>query len=154
MFAALVPKGSRILGMGLDAGGHLSHGYKISFSGYFYQAYSYNVDENGLLNYDDILKIAREVKPALIICGASAYSRIINFKKFREIADSVGAKLMNDIAHIAGAVATGLHPSPVGYADVITSTTHKTLRGARGGIIMTNDEQLAQKIDKWVFPGY
>ncbi len=152
--ASLIPRGSRILGMGLDAGGHLTHGYKISFSGYFYKSYSYNVDKNGYLNYEQILKLAKKIKPALIICGASAYSRIIDFKKFKEIANKVGAKLMADIAHISGAVATGLHPSPIGYADVITSTTHKTLRGARGGIIMTNDEELAKKIDKWVFPGY
>lgn len=145
--AALIPKGSKILGMGLSAGGHLTHGYKINFSGYFYDAYSYDVDENGFLNYDNILKIAQEVKPDLIICGASAYSRIIDFKKFKNIADTVGAKLMADIAHIAGAVATKLHPTPLGYADLVTSTTHKTLRGARGGIIMTNDSEIAKKID-------
>lgn len=152
--ASLVKPGSKILGMNLDAGGHLTHGYKISFSGTFYKPYYYGVNKDGLLDYDEIKKIAQEVKPDLIICGASAYSRFIDFKKFKEIADLVGAKLMADIAHIAGAVATGLHPSPVGYADVITSTTHKTLRGARGGVIMTNDEELAKKIDRWVFPGY
>lgn len=152
--ASLIDPGDKILGMGLDAGGHLTHGYKISFSGTFYKSFSYSVDDNGLLDYDQILKIAQEVKPNLIICGASAYSRFIDFKKFKEIADKVGAKLLADIAHIAGAVATGLHPSPVGYADVITSTTHKTLRGARGGIIMTNDDELAKKIDRWIFPGY
>lgn len=152
--AALIPKGSKILGMGLSAGGHLTHGYKINFSGYFYDAYSYDVDKNGFLNYDNILKIAQEVKPDLIICGASAYSRIIDFKKFKNIADTVGAKLMADIAHIAGAVATKLHPTPLGYADLVTSTTHKTLRGARGGIIMTNDSEIAKKIDSWIFPGY
>ncbi len=152
--AALVPKGSKILGMSLDAGGHLTHGYKISFSGYFYESYSYGLDKNGLLDYDQILKIAKQVKPKLIICGASAYSRIIDFKKFKEIADNVGAKLMADIAHIAGMVAVGLHPSPIPYCDIITSTTHKTLRGARGGIIMTNNEEIAKAIDRWVFPGY
>lgn len=152
--AALIPKGSKILGMGLSAGGHLTHGYKINFSGYFYEAYSYDVDENGLLDYDQILEIAKEIKPDLIICGASAYSRIIDFAKFRKIADEVNAKLMADIAHIAGMVAVGLHPSPIPYCDVITSTTHKTLRGARGGIIMTNNEDIAKKVDKWIFPGY
>lgn len=152
--AALVPKGSKILGMSLSSGGHLTHGYKISFSGYFYESYSYEVDKNGFLNYDQILKIAQEIKPDLIICGASAYSRIIDFKKFKEIADSVGAKLMADIAHIAGLVATKLHPSPMEFCDVVTTTTHKTLRGARGGIIMTNNEFVAKNVDKWVFPGY
>ncbi len=152
--AALIQPGDKILGMGLNSGGHLSHGYKVSFSGTFYKSYSYSVNDEGLLDYDEILKVAQEVKPNLIICGASAYSRFIDFKKFKEIADKVGAKLLADIAHIAGAVATGLHPSPVGYADIITSTTHKTLRGARGGVIMTNDEELAKKIDKWIFPGY
>ena len=152
--AALVPKGAKILGMSLASGGHLTHGYKISFSGYFYQAYSYDVDENGLLNYEQILALAKEIKPDLIICGASAYSRIVHFDQFRKIADAVGAKLMADIAHIAGLIAAGLHPSPVDYCDVITSTTHKTLRGARGGIIMTNDLEVSQKVDKWVFPGY
>ncbi|MDK2819549.1 MAG: serine hydroxymethyltransferase, partial [Mycoplasmataceae bacterium] len=152
--AALVPKGSKILGMSLSSGGHLTHGYKINFSGYFYEAYSYDVDENGLLNYENILKIAKKIKPDLIICGASAYSRIIDFKEFRKIADEVGAKLMADIAHIAGAVATKLHPTPIGYADLVTSTTHKTLRGARGGIIMTNNPEIAKKVDSWIFPGY
>ncbi len=152
--AAVVPKGSKILGMGLTSGGHLTHGYKINFSGYFYEAYSYDVNNDGLLDYDEILKVAKKIKPDLIICGASAYSRIIDFKKFREIADKVGAKLMADIAHIAGLVATGLHPSPIKYCDIVTSTTHKTLRGARGGIIMTNNEEIAKKVDRWVFPGY
>lgn len=152
--ASLVPKGAKILGMGLSSGGHLTHGYKISFSGYFYKSYSYDVNEKGLLDYDQIMKLAKKIKPNLIICGASAYSRTIDFKKFKEIADKVGAKLMADIAHIAGLVATGLHPSPFKYCDIVTSTTHKTLRGARGGIIMTNNEEIAKKIDKWVFPGY
>ncbi len=152
--AALIPKGSKILGMSLSSGGHLTHGYKINFSGYFYETYSYDVNQDGFLDYDEIMKIAKDIKPNLIICGASAYSRIIDFKKFKEIADSVGAKLMADIAHIAGAVATKLHPTPFGYADVITSTTHKTLRGARGGIIMTNDSLIAKKVNSWIFPGY
>ncbi|MGL5204733.1 MAG: serine hydroxymethyltransferase [Metamycoplasmataceae bacterium] len=152
--AALVPKGSKILGMSLSSGGHLTHGYKINFSGYFYDAYSYDVNDEGFLDYNEIMKIAKDLKPDLIICGASAYSRIIDFSEFKKIADSVGAKLMADIAHIAGAVATGLHPSPVGHVDLITSTTHKTLRGARGGIIMTNDPEIAKKVDSWIFPGY
>ena len=152
--AALIPKGAKILGMGLSAGGHLTHGYKINFSGYFYEAHSYDVNDEGLLDYDQIMKLAQEIKPDLIICGASAYSRIIEFKEFKKIADAVGAKLLADIAHIAGAVATKLHPTPFGYADVVTSTTHKTLRGARGGIIMTNDAAIAKKIDSWIFPGY
>ncbi len=152
--AALIPKGAKILGMGLSAGGHLTHGYKINFSGYFYEAHSYDVNDEGLLDYDQIMKLALEIKPDLIICGASAYSRIIEFKEFKKIADAVGAKLLADIAHIAGAVATKLHPTPFGYADVVTSTTHKTLRGARGGIIMTNDAAIAKKIDSWIFPGY
>ncbi|MGL5733177.1 MAG: serine hydroxymethyltransferase [Metamycoplasmataceae bacterium] len=152
--AALVPKGSKILGMGLSSGGHLTHGYKINFSGYFYDAYSYGVNDQGFLDYQEIMKIAKEIKPDLIICGASAYSRIIDFSEFRKIADEVGAKLMADVAHIAGAIATGLHPTPVGHVDLITSTTHKTLRGARGGIIMTNDPEIAKRVDSWIFPGY
>ena len=143
-----------ILGMSLDAGGHLTHGYKLSFSGTDYIAYSYAVNsETGLIDYDEVLRIAREVKPKLIICGASAYPRAISFKKFKEIADDVGAYLLADVAHIAGLIVTGYHESPVGYADIITSTTHKTLRGPRGGIILTNNEELAKKINKTLFPG-
>ena len=143
-----------ILGMSLDAGGHLTHGYKLSFSGTDYIAYSYGVNsETGLIDYDEVLRIAREVKPKLIICGASAYPRAISFKKFKEIADDVGAYLLADVAHIAGLIVTGYHESPVGYADIITSTTHKTLRGPRGGIILTNNEGLAKKINKTLFPG-
>ena len=143
-----------ILGMSLDAGGHLTHGYKLSFSGTDYIAYSYGVNsETGLIDYDEVLRIAREVKPKLIICGASAYPRAISFKKFKEIADEVGAYLLADVAHIAGLIVTGYHESPVGYADIITSTTHKTLRGPRGGIILTNNEELAKKINKTLFPG-
>ncbi|MEE3928486.1 serine hydroxymethyltransferase [Mycoplasmopsis ciconiae] len=152
--ASLVPSGGKIMGLSLDCGGHLTHGYKISFSGIFYESIPYSLSKDALLDYDQILDLAMEVKPDLIICGYSAYSRFIDFKKFREIADKCGAKLLADIAHIAGLVAAGVHPSPVGYADVITSTTHKTLRGARGGVIMTNDEELAKKINRWVFPGY
>lgn len=151
---SLINKGDKILGMSLDAGGHLTHGYKLSFSGQDYISYTYGVDkETGLIDYDEVLRIAKEVKPQLIICGASAYPREIDFKKFREIADEVGAYLMADIAHIAGLVATNYHNSPIPYCDVVTSTTHKTLRGPRGGIIMTNNEELAKKIDKNVFPG-
>ncbi|MGZ9431779.1 serine hydroxymethyltransferase [Mycoplasma sp. 480] len=152
--ASLVEPGGKVLGMSLSSGGHLTHGYNINFSGKFYQSFSYDVDSNGLLDYEQILKVAKEVKPNLIICGYSAYSRTIDFSKFRKIADEVGAYLMADIAHIAGLIASDLHPSPVEYADIITSTTHKTLRGARGGIIMTNNEEIAKKIDRWVFPGY
>lgn len=151
---ALINRGDKILGMALDAGGHLTHGYRLSFSGQDYESYAYGVNpETGRIDYEDVLRIAKEVKPQLIICGASSYSREIDFKKFREIADEVGAYLMADIAHIAGLVASGDHNSPVGYADVITSTTHKTLRGPRGGIIMTNDEEIAKKVDKVLFPG-
>ena len=151
---SLINHGDKILGMSLDAGGHLTHGYKLSFSGQDYESFTYGVNiETGLIDYDEVRRIALEVKPNLIICGASAYPREIDFKKFKEIADECGAYLMADIAHIAGLVATNLHNSPIGYADVITSTTHKTLRGPRGGIIMTNDEELAKKIDKTLFPG-
>ena len=151
---SLVKHGDKILGMSLDAGGHLSHGYKLSFSGQDYEAYFYGVNKDtGMIDYDEVKKLAKEIKPKLIICGASAYPRKIDFKKFREIADSVGAYLMADIAHIAGLVATGLHESPIPYCDVVTSTTHKTLRGPRGGIIMCNDEEIAKKINKNVFPG-
>lgn len=151
---SLVKHGDKILGMSLDAGGHLSHGYKLSFSGQDYESYFYGVNKDtGMIDYDEVKKLAKEIKPKLIICGASAYPRKIDFKKFREIADSVGAYLMADIAHIAGLVATGLHESPIPYCDVVTSTTHKTLRGPRGGIIMCNDEEIAKKINKNVFPG-
>lgn len=151
---ALINHGDRILGMSLDAGGHLTHGYRLSFSGQDYESFTYGVDpQSGYINYDEVRKIALEVKPNLIIAGASAYPRIIDFSKFKEIADEVGAYLLVDMAHIAGLVAAGLHPSPIPYADVITSTTHKTLRGPRGGIILTNNEEIAKKIDKNVFPG-
>ncbi|QZE12384.1 serine hydroxymethyltransferase [Mycoplasma sp. Ms02] len=152
--ASVVPSGGKIMGLGLSSGGHLTHGYKISFSGIFYESVSYEVNEEGYLDYDAIEKQALEEKPHLIICGYSAYSRLIDFKRFREIADKCGAKLMADIAHIAGLIVAGVHPSPVGYAHVITSTTHKTMRGGRGGIIMTNDEEIAKKVNGWVFPGY
>ena len=136
-------------GMDLSAGGHLTHGASVSFSGQTYNFVSYSVDpETELLDFDAILQQAKEVQPKLIVAGASAYSHIIDFSKFREIADAVGAKLMVDMAHIAGLVAAGLHPSPVPYADITTTTTHKTLRGPRGGLILTNDEELAKKIGR------
>lgn len=153
VYKALLNDGDRILGMSLDAGGHLSHGYKFSESGRDYTSFSYGVDEKtGLIDYDRVNDIAHIVQPKLIVAGASAYPRFIDFKRFREIADSVNAILMVDMAHIAGLVAGGVHPSPIGYAHVVTSTTHKTLRGPRGGIILSNDEEIAKKIDKAVFP--
>lgn len=154
VYQALLQPGDRVLGMDLNAGGHLTHGYKLSFSGHYYEAYAYGVSQKDeRINYKKVFEIALEVKPKMIIAGASAYPRIIDFKKFREIADTVGAYLFVDMAHIAGLVAAGLHPSPMPYADVVTSTTHKTLRGPRGGIILTNDAALAKKIDRAVFPG-
>lgn len=152
--ASLANPGEKIMGLDLSSGGHLTHGYKISFSGIFYNSITYSVNNEGFLDYEAIKELAIKEKPKVIICGYSAYSRVVDFKKFREIADACGAKLMADIAHIAGLIAGGVHPSPVQYADIITSTTHKTLRGARGAIIMTNDEELAKKINRWVFPGY
>ncbi len=152
-YFALLKPGDKILGMALDAGGHLTHGYKLNMSGNFYDSYTYGVNEKGFLDYDEILKIAKKVKPHIIIAGASAYPRLIDFAKFREIADEVGALLMADIAHIAGLVVAGIHQSPLPYADVVTTTTHKTLRGPRGGLIVTNDPEVAKKINKAVFPG-
>ncbi len=152
--AALIEPGQKILGASLDAGGHLTHGYHINFSGKFYDSVTYGVNDEGIFDFDEIRKIAMEEKPALIICGYSAYSRTVDFKEFRKIADECGAKLLADVAHIAGLIVVGEHQSPVEYADVITSTTHKTLRGARGGVIMTNDAEVAKKVDKWIFPGY
>jgi glycine hydroxymethyltransferase len=154
VYQALLKPGDKILGMSLAEGGHLTHGFKINFSGQFYEAVFYGVDEKTeTINYDRVLEIAKQEQPKLIIAGASAYSRIIDFKKFREIADHVGAYLLVDMAHIAGLVAAGLHPSPLPYAHAVSSTTHKTLRGPRGGIILTNDKEIAKKIDKAVFPG-
>lgn len=153
-YMALIEPGDTVMGMDLAAGGHLTHGAPVSFSGQTYNFASYSVDpETELLDFDAILKQAQEVKPKLIVAGASAYSQIIDFSKFREIADAVGAKLMVDMAHIAGLVAAGLHPSPVPYAHITTTTTHKTLRGPRGGLILTNDEDLAKKINSAIFPG-
>ena len=153
-YMALIEPGDTVMGMDLAAGGHLTHGAPVSFSGQTYNFVSYSVDpETEFLDFDAILKQAQEVKPKLIVAGASAYSQIIDFSKFREIADAVGAKLMVDMAHIAGLVAAGLHPSPVPYAHITTTTTHKTLRGPRGGLILTNDEGLAKKINSAIFPG-
>lgn len=153
VYRALLKPGDKVMGMSLANGGHLTHGHKMSFSGQDYEIVSYDVDADGFINYEEVEKLALKEKPKMIIAGASAYSRIIDFKKFKEIADKCGAYLMVDMAHIAGLVAAGLHPNPMPYADVVTSTTHKTLRGPRGGIIMTNSEELAKKIDKMVFPG-
>lgn len=154
VYKALLNLGDVILGMRLDHGGHLTHGKNVNFSGKDYTVYSYSVrKEDEYIDYDEVEKIAMEVKPKLIVAGASAYPRVINFKKFREIADKAGAYLMVDMAHIAGLVAAGEHPSPIPYAHVVTTTTHKTLRGPRGGVIMTNDEEIAKKIDKAIFPG-
>ena len=154
VYRALLNHGDKVMGMNLKDGGHLTHGYKLNFSGVDYEIISYDVDKNTeMLNYDEIREIALKEHPKMIIAGASAYSRTIDFKKFREIADEVGAYLFVDMAHIAGLVATHLHPSPIPYADVVTSTTHKTLRGPRGGIILTNNEEIAKKIDKTIFPG-
>ena len=154
VFRALLNHGDKILGMNLTDGGHLTHGYNINFSGKDYEIINYKVDEKTeLINYEKLIELAKKEKPKLIIAGASSYSRIIDFKKFREAADSCGAYLMVDMAHISGLVAANLHPSPFPYADVVTSTTHKTLRGPRGGIILTNDDEIAKKIDRTVFPG-
>ncbi len=151
-YQAVLKPGDSVLGMDLNAGGHLTHGSRVNFSGKMYNFHSYGVNAEGLIDYDDVQKIAEEVQPKLIVAGASAYSRIIDFKKFREIADSVGAYLMVDMAHIAGLVAVGLHPTPVGVADIVTTTTHKTLRGPRGGMILAKEE-LGKKLNSAVFPG-
>jgi glycine hydroxymethyltransferase len=153
VYAALLNAGDKILGMDLSHGGHLTHGSKPSFSGKNYHAFYYGVELDGRINYDKVLEIAKVCQPKIIVCGASAYAREIDFKKFKEIADSVGAILFADIAHIAGLVAAGEHMSPFPYADVVTTTTHKTLRGPRGGMILTNDEEIAKKINSAIFPG-
>lgn len=154
VYKTLLNHGDKVMGMNLNHGGHLTHGYQLNFSGTDYEIVSYDVDPvTEMINYDSLRAKALEEKPKMIIAGASAYSRIIDFKKIREICDEIGAYMFVDMAHIAGLVATGLHPSPLPYADVVTSTTHKTLRGPRGGIILTNDETIAKKIDKVVFPG-
>lgn len=154
VYRALINHGDKVMGMNLSHGGHLTHGHPINFSGLDYEIVSYNVREDtGMIDYDEVEKIALKEKPKMIIAGCSAYSRIIDFKRFREIADKCGAYLMVDMAHIAGLVAAGVHPSPIPYADVVTSTTHKTLRGPRGGVILTNNEELIKKINKVIFPG-
>lgn len=154
VFQALLKPGDKILSLSLNEGGHLTHGYPLNFSGKVYQSFHYSLDpKTEMLDYDEILKIAKIVRPNLIITGYSSYSRFIDFEKFRAIADEVGAYLHADIAHISGLVAANLHPSPLPFAHVVTSTTHKTLRGPRGGIIMTNDDLIAKKVDKSVFPG-
>lgn len=153
-YYALLSSGDTILGMTLADGGHLTHGAKVNMSGKLFNCVGYGIDpQTELINYDEVRRIALECKPKLIVAGASAYPRFIDYKKFREIADEVGAYLMADMAHVAGMVAVGLHPSPVGYAHVITTTTHKTLRGPRGGLILCDDEDIAKKIDKAIFPG-
>ena len=154
VFFAMLNPGDTYMGMSLDAGGHLSHGSPVNFSGKYFNCVPYGVDENGYIDYDNVLELAKKHKPKLIIAGASAYPRIIDFKKFREIVDEVSAYLMVDMAHIAGLVAAGLHPSPFPYADVVTTTTHKTLRGPRGGVILSNKE-INEKFNfnKAIFPG-
>ncbi len=154
VYLALCKPGDKVLGMDLSMGGHLTHGSKASFSGKLYDTCFYGVDsQTGLIDYDQVRRLALEHKPKMIIAGASAYPRIIDFKTFSEIAHEVGAYLMVDMAHIAGLVAAGEHPNPLPYADVVTTTTHKTMRGPRGGIILTNNEDIAKKIDKAIFPG-
>jgi len=154
VYMALCQPGDTVLGMNLDHGGHLTHGSPVNFSGKYYNVVAYGVDEEtGYIDYDQLERVAKECKPKMIVAGASAYPRIIDFARFRAIADEVGAYLWVDMAHIAGLVAVGLHPSPVPYAHVVTTTTHKTLRGPRGGMILTNDEDLAKKINSAIFPG-
>ena len=153
-FMAMLSPGDRVLSLPIKSGGHLSHGLKPNFSGTFYEVHGYDLDaETEQLDYEEIARIAEEVKPRMIICGYSAYPRTIDFERFRAIADSVGAFLMADIAHIAGLVVAGVHPSPFPHAHVVTTTTHKTLRGPRGGLVLSNDEDIAVKIDRKVFPG-
>ncbi|HEF3808912.1 TPA: serine hydroxymethyltransferase [Campylobacter jejuni] len=153
VYAALINPGDKILGMDLSHGGHLTHGAKVSSSGKMYESCFYGVELDGRIDYEKVREIAKKEKPKLIVCGASAYARVIDFAKFREIADEIGAYLFADIAHIAGLVVAGEHPSPFPHAHVVSSTTHKTLRGPRGGIIMINDEELAKKINSAIFPG-
>lgn len=153
VYQALCKPGDTVLGMSLDNGGHLTHGSPVNQSGLLYNIVPYGVDENGLIDYDALRALAKKGQPKMIIAGASAYPRAIDFAKFAEIAHEVGAYLFVDMAHIAGLVAAGLHQSPVPYADVVTTTTHKTLRGPRGGVILTNDEELAKKFNKAIFPG-
>ena len=154
VFLALLNAGDKILGMSLDHGGHLTHGSKVNFSGKIYQSYSYGIDETGDIDYEEVQKLANEHKPKLIICGFSAFSGVLDFPKFREIADSVGAYLLADISHVSGLVAAGLYPNPVPFADVVTTTTHKTLIGPRGGLILARqNEELHKKLNSALFPG-
>ena len=153
VYAAFLKPGEKILGMALSHGGHLTHGAKVSSSGKMYESFEYGVELEGRINYDKVLEIAQIVKPKMIVCGASAYTREIDFAKFRQIADSVGAFLFADVAHVAGLVVAGEHTDPFPHCHVVSSTTHKTLRGPRGGIIMTNDEEFAKKINSAIFPG-
>lgn len=153
VYHALLKPYDKILGMDLSCGGHLTHGAKVSLTGKHYQSFSYGVNLDGYIDYERVLKIAQSVKPEIIVCGFSAYPREIDFKKFREIADEVGALLLGDIAHVAGLVVANEHAHPFPYCHVVSSTTHKTLRGPRGGLILTNDEEIAAKIDKAIFPG-
>ncbi|MCQ2761698.1 serine hydroxymethyltransferase [Helicobacter pylori] len=153
VYHALLKPYDKILGMDLSCGGHLTHGAKVSLTGKHYQSFSYGVNLDGYIDYEEVLKIAQSVKPEIIVCGFSAYPREIDFKKFREIADEVGALLLGDIAHVAGLVVADEHAHPFPHCHVVSSTTHKTLRGPRGGLILTNDEEIAAKIDKAIFPG-
>ena len=154
VYMALCQPGDTVLGMNLDHGGHLTHGSPVNFSGKYFKMVSYGLDETtGRIDYDALERVAKECKPRMIIAGASAYPRVIDFQRFRAIADEVGAYLWVDMAHIAGLVATGLHPSPMPYAHVVSTTTHKTLRGPRGGMLLTNDEELAKKLNSAIFPG-
>ncbi len=153
VYAALLQAGDKILGMDLSHGGHLTHGSKVNFSGKNYHSFFYGVELDGRINYDKVAEIAKIVQPKIIVCGASAYAREIDFKRFKEIADSVNALLFADVAHIAGLIVADEHPSPFPYADIVTTTTHKTLAGPRGGMILTNDEDIAKKINSAIFPG-
>lgn len=153
VYSALLKPYDKILGMDLSHGGHLTHGAKVSITGQMYQSFSYGVELDGWINYDKVEEIAKVVKPNILVCGFSAYSRVLDFKRLSEIAKNVGAILMADIAHVAGLVVAGEYPNPFPYADIVTTTTHKTLRGPRGGLILTNNEEYAKKIDKAVFPG-
>ncbi len=153
-YRAILEPGDKVLGMALDQGGHLTHGHPLSFSGIDYEFHPYFVDKNTeTIDYDELEKLALEIKPKLIVAGASAYPRTLDFKRFKEIADKAGSLLMVDMAHIAGLVAAKLHPNPCDYADIVTSTTHKTLRGPRGGLILTNNEEIAQNVNRVIFPG-
>ena len=153
VFNALLKPYDKILGMDLSHGGHLTHGAKVNASGKIYQSFGYGVDLNGCIDYEKVREMAHYIKPQLIICGFSAYTKKLDFQKFREIADEVGAILMGDIAHVAGLVVADEYPNPFPYCDVVTTTTHKTLRGPRGGVILSNNEEIASKIDKAIFPG-